>query len=378
MIDVEIVDSVAALAVEWEALAERLRAGPFISPDWVAAHWSSFGNGRLMIVAVRRDRRLGAVLPLARRGNTARSVTNGQTPQFGVLAEDDELTAHALAALATHGVSRLMLSYVDREDPLAGAIRRHAAAHRQLLVERVMLRSPYIELNGTLADYRARRKSSFMADLRRRNRRLGEQGEVRLDVCDGSRELARLLAEGWELEASEWKDRLGTAVVARAETRRFYAEVARHAAAHGRLRLFFLRLDEAPIAFVFALQQGGVLYLIKGGFDPARGRMSPGQLLLERVIEQAFTTGLDRIELLGGDEAYKLAWTDTAHERVLLQSFGRSPVRSMQWAAHAHGRPLALRIGLDRAIRPMRDRSRLASQALRKVGGFHSSEEELH
>ncbi len=370
MIDVEIADSVAPLAAEWDALAERLRAGPFVSPDWVAAHWSCFGSGQLAIVAVRRDRYLGAVLPVARRGNTARSVTNGQTPQFGVLAEDDELTAHALSALTADGVSRLKLSYVDREDPLADAIRRHATAHGQLLVERVMLRSPYIELDGTLTDYRARRKSSFKADLRRRNRRLGEQGEVRLDVRDGSRELGRLLAEGWKPEASAWKARLGTAVAARTETRRFYADVARRAAARGRLRLFFLRLDEAPIAFIFALQQGGVLYLIKGGFDPARGRMSPGQLLLERVIEQTFTTGLDRIELLGGDEAYKLAWTDTAHERVSLQSFGRSPVRSMQWAAYAHGRPLALRIGLDRAVRPMRDRGRVASEALRKLGSF--------
>jgi CelD/BcsL family acetyltransferase involved in cellulose biosynthesis len=370
VIDVEVADSIAPLATEWQALAERLRAGPFVSPDWVAAHWSCFGSGRLAIVAVRRDRRLGAVLPVARRGKTARSVTNGQTPQFGVLAEDDELAAHALTALVAHGVSRLKLSYVDREDPLAAAVRRHAAAHGQLLVERVMLRSPYIELDGTLAAYRARRKSSFKADLRRRHRRLGEQGEVRLDVRDGSQDLARLLAEGWELEASEWKDRLGTAVAARAETRRFYAEVAGRAAARGRLRLFFLRLDEAPIAFIFALQQGGVLYLMKGGFDPARGRMSPGQLLLERIIEQAFSTGLDRIELLGGDEAYKLAWTDTAHERFLLESFGRSPIRSMQWAAHAHGRPLAVRIGLDRAVRPMRDRSRVASEALRRFRGF--------
>jgi CelD/BcsL family acetyltransferase involved in cellulose biosynthesis len=378
VIGVEVANSIAPLAVEWEALAERLHAGPFVSPDWVAAHWSCFGSGRLAIVAVRRGQRLGAVLPVARRGKTARSVTNGQTPQFGVLAEDDELTAHALDALAAHGVSRLELSYVDREDPLARAVRRHAAAHGQLIVERVILRSPYIELDGTLADYRARRKSSLKADLRRRNRRLGEEGEVRLDVRDGSRDLARLLAEGWELEGSGWKDRLGTAVVARTETRRFYAEVARRAAARDRLRLFYLRLDEAPIAFIFALQQGGVLYLVKGGFDPARARMSPGQLLLERVIEQAFTTGLDRIELLGGDEGYKLAWTDAAHERVLLQSFGRSPVRSAQWAAHAHGRPLALRIGLDRAVRPVRDRARVASAALRRFGGFHSSEEELH
>ncbi len=373
MIDVEVLDAVAPLAPEWDALAQRLGAGPFVSPDWIAAHWSAFGAGRLAIVAVRRERRLGAVLALARRGNTARSVTGAQTPGFGVLSEDDELTAQALAALPAQGVSRLTLSYVDRENPLADAVRRYAGARGQLLVERPMLRSPYIELDRTLAEYREGLRSSFKSDIRRRKRRLAEQGEVQFDVRDGSPELEQLLEEGWELEASGWKGRLGTAVAARPETGRFYAEIAHRAASRGRLRLYFLRLDGSPIAFFFALEQGRVLYLIKGGFDPAHGRMSPSQLLLERVIERAFATSLQRIELLGGDEPHKLAWTHTVHERIMLQSFARSPVRSVQWAAQAHGRPLALRIGLDRAVRPLRDRSRIASQSMRRVGGFHNS-----
>jgi CelD/BcsL family acetyltransferase involved in cellulose biosynthesis len=369
VIDVEIVDKVAPLATEWDALVQRLGAGPFNSPDWFDAHWSSFGAGRLAIIAVRRDGRLGAVLPLARRGGTARSVTNAQTPEFGVLAEDDELTVHALAALAAHGVSRLKLSYLDREDPLAGLVRRHALAHRQLLVERVMLRSPYIEVDRPFADYSAQRRSSFRADLRRRNRRLSEQGEVQLDVRDGCQELDRLLAEGWELEASDWKGRQGTAVAARPELRRFYDEIAHRAAARDRLRLYFLRLDGSAIAFIFALAQGGVIYLMKGGFDPSHARMSPGQLLLERVIEHAFASKLRRIELLGGSEQHKLAWTDTVHERVLVQSFARSPLRAVQWAVHAHGRPLALQIGLDRALRPLRDRGRIALETMRRIGG---------
>jgi CelD/BcsL family acetyltransferase involved in cellulose biosynthesis len=378
VIDVEIVDSVAPLAREWDALVERIGAGPFNSPDWIEAHWSSFGEGRLAIVGVRRDGRLGAVLPLARRGGSARSVTNAQTPEFGVLAEDDELTARAVTAVAAEGVSRLTLSYVDRHGPLAAAVRRHAGARERLVVERVMLRSPYIVVDRTLADYLAQRRSSFKADLRRRNRRLAEHGEVRFEVRDGSQERDRLLAEGWELEASDWKGRQGTAVAAHAQTRRFYAEVARRAAARERLRLCFLRLDGAAIAFIFALEQGGVVYLMKGGFDPAHARVSPGQLLLERVIEHAFASGLRRIELLGGSEQHKLAWTDTVHERLLLQSFGRSPVRSLQWAAHAHGRPLALRFGLDRALAPVRDRGRTATQTMRRIVGFDSSGKGLH
>jgi CelD/BcsL family acetyltransferase involved in cellulose biosynthesis len=364
---VELLDGVPPLAVEWEALAQRLRAEPFLGPDWIAAHHSAFGTGRLVVIAVRRGERLGAVLPLAVRGNTARSVTNAHTPVFGVLGEDHELICDALAAVEGRGVTRLSLSYLDREGALADAVRRQAGAGRELIVERVMLRSPYIVLDGNMSDYRAQLGKSFRADLRRRNRRLGEQGEVELDIRDGTHELDRLLAEGWRLETSEWKDRIGTAVAAHPATRQFYTEIADRAARRGRLRLYFLRLDGAPISFMFGLEESGVLYLLKGGFDRAHAHISPGQLLLERVIEHAYAANLRRIELLGDDEPHKLVWASTVRERVSLQKFARSPARSVQWAAHAHGRPLALRIGLDRALRPLRDRGRIASGAVRRI-----------
>jgi hypothetical protein len=57
-----------------------------------------------------------------------------------------------------------------------------------------MLRSPYIELHGTHAEYRARLKRSFRAGPRRRHRRLTVSGEVTIDLADGSGALDALLA----------------------------------------------------------------------------------------------------------------------------------------------------------------------------------------
>jgi CelD/BcsL family acetyltransferase involved in cellulose biosynthesis len=366
VIEVSIAADPAPLVAEWEALAQRLRTSPFLSPDWIAAHRSAFGTGRLMLIVVRRDGALAVVLPLARRGrHTARSVTNAHSPQFGVLSEERSLTMHALRAVADLGVSRLALSYVDSGDPLAFAVRDHARAAGRRLAERVMLRSPYIELAGTHADYRARLKRSFKADLRRRNRRLAESGEARLDIEDGSYALDALLAECWRLERGGWKSAGGTAVADHPATERFYREVAHRAAARDRLHLSFLRLNGRAIAFTFGLQQNGVLYLLKGGFDAAYSRFSPGQLLQERLIEHAYGTGLSRIELLGNDEPYKLHWTDKVHERLSQQCFAPSYARRAQWAIYAHGRPLALRMGVDRVARPLRDRARIAIHAAR-------------
>lgn len=319
-----------------------------------------------MLVVVRRDGALAVVLPLARRGrHTARSVTNAHSPEFGVLSEERSLTVHALRAVAGLGVSRLALSYVDSSDPLALAVRDYACAAGQRLAERVMLRSPYIELAGTHADYCAQLKRSFKADLRRRNRRLAESGEVILDIEDGCCALDALLAECWRLERGGWKSAGGTAVADHPATERFYREVAHRAAARNRLHLSFLRLNGRAIAFTLGLHQNGVLYLLKGGFDLEYRRFSPGQLLQERLIDHAYGTGLSRIELLGNDEPYKLCWTDKVHERLSQQCFAPSYARRAQWAIHAHGRPLALRMGVDRVARPLRNRARIAIHAAR-------------
>jgi CelD/BcsL family acetyltransferase involved in cellulose biosynthesis len=367
VITVELLDDVAPVTAEWDALVNRLGASPFLGPDWIAAHWAAFGAGRLRIVTARRDGQLGAVLALIRHRHAARSVTNEQTPEFGLLAQDDELAGQALTAMTSRGVSRVEFAYVDPEDALARAFYQRARTRRELTAQRVMLRSPYIEIDRTFADYRAGLKSSFRGDLRRRGRRLAERGEVQLDVRDGSEGLDAVLATGWELETSEWKERLGTAVAARASTRNFYTDIARRSAERDRLRLYFLRLDGAPIAFMFGLQQSGALYLLKGGFDRAYAPVSPGQLLVERVIEHAFSARLNRIELLGSDEMHKVLWATGVRERLLLQSFGRSPVRRAQWVAQAYGRPLALRIAGDQVLRPLRDRARVITQTVRKI-----------
>src|SRR4051794_188009 len=58
-------DDVAALAPEWEELAERIGAAPFLWPGWVAA-WLRAWGGRPRIVALREDGELKAVLPMIR------------------------------------------------------------------------------------------------------------------------------------------------------------------------------------------------------------------------------------------------------------------------------------------------------------------------
>jgi CelD/BcsL family acetyltransferase involved in cellulose biosynthesis len=277
-----------------------------------------------------------------------RSATNAHTPAGDVLAEDGA-AVRALAATLYAGRPRAVaLSYLAAEGPSRAAMVDAARAAGYRVTERTMLRAPYLDVAGTHEDYlRARRR--LAADLRRRRRRLAEHGQV-ADAVDGT------LDELLRLEAAGWKGARGTAISARPSTAQFYTNMVDWAAARGTLRIFVRRLDGRAIAAVLGLEEAGVLHLLKGGFDPRFAAFSPGQAVLGEVIAHAFRSGLRRVELGAGTEPYKLVWTRTVQDRVGVVGYAPGPIGGVAWVATARGRPLAERAGLDRMLRPHRDR----------------------
>jgi CelD/BcsL family acetyltransferase involved in cellulose biosynthesis len=207
-------------------------------------------------------------------------------------------------------------------------------------------RSPYIACAPKLEDHERGLSRNLRHDVERRMRRLCDRGAVTIDVTDGGANLARLLDEGFRVEALSWKGAHGTAIASDARTRRFYDAVARWASARGWLRLAFLRLDGRAIAFQFDLEVGRTYYSLKIGYDPAFERYSPGKLLAHAMVARAVSTGLTTYELLGTDEPWKDRWTSTFREYVRLEAHAPSAAGAVSWAVATHGRRLARRMPL--------------------------------
>jgi CelD/BcsL family acetyltransferase involved in cellulose biosynthesis len=182
-----------------------------------------------------------------------------------------------------------------------------------------------------------------LAELRRRRRRLADEGQFSFECTDGTERLDELLEEGFRVEAAGWKGARNSAIMSKVESDRFYRVLARWAADHGWLRLAFLRLDGRPFAFDFCIEHNGVHYLLKTGFDPSYSRFAPGVVLRYEMIARAFSEGLSSYEFLGEDATWKLRWSDTTRQLDALQVFARSPRGLIEWAANAYGRPLARR-----------------------------------
>jgi CelD/BcsL family acetyltransferase involved in cellulose biosynthesis len=340
-VSVEVTRDVAGLAGEWDGLAERVRANPFVRSGWTAAWWQAFGRGSLEIVALRRDGQLAGVLPLRRIAGVIASPTNWHTPVFGPLVEDRAAAASLFDWLLARGPRHVALSFLDTEDLALAALADAAAAHDYRMAVRQRLRSPYLALGTGEGDADRKLTGKRRREIRRRRRLLEDQGELAFEVSAGADGRDELLEEGFRIEALGWKGARGTAIASRAQTRGFYDDVARWAAERGWLRLCFLRLNRRPLAFDLALEHEGHHYLLKTGYDPAYRAASPGVLLRHEAIARAARLGLQTYEFLGQAEATKLEWTDTCRERVLVQTFRRSPAGALDRVISTHGRRIA-------------------------------------
>jgi CelD/BcsL family acetyltransferase involved in cellulose biosynthesis len=339
---IEIHHELDPLAAEWDDLADRVGASPFLRPRWFSAWQRAFGTNSPEVVAVRHKYRLAGVAALERKRLCLRSPTNWHTPAWAPLADSAAALEALCEAMVKRARPRLSLWFLDAgTDELTTCWRAAARCHARVYP---LERSPYVTLDGTWEDYERRLTAKRRSNLRRMWRRLEESGTVELQVLDGRRDLARLLDEGFRVEASGWKGERGSAIDATPETRAFYEDVATWASRRGSLRLAFLRLDGRPLAFDFAIEEADAHALLKTGYDPEFRSFAPGVLLRAKMIQRAFGQSLATYEFLGDMVDWKREWTDSTRERVALEAFTPTPAGVVGWAAWAYARPAVNRL----------------------------------
>jgi len=336
---VELLESPQAIRTEWEELADRTGAPPFLRPGWIEPWQEAFGRGEPAYLVTRRDGRLAGVLPLESRRGTLASTANWHTPLYGPVVEDAEAAADLARGVMAHAGRRADLWFLDPDAPGFSELSDAASDFAYGTIVRSIAKSPYVAVQGSFDEFMAGLDRKFRKDIGRRWRRLEESGGgVRFE--DGSERLEELIDDGLRLEGSGWKSEQGSAIASTPERERFYREVARWAAERGWLRLAFLDAEGSPVAFDFGIESGGVFYVPKGGFDVEHRKLGPGQLLTYASIKRAFELGLRSYELLGQQDEYKRSWTSTVRERLRLQAFPRRPAGSATYVAWRYGRPM--------------------------------------
>ena len=331
------------IAQGWEALAAELRAEVFHRYPFVRLWLDTFAARlRWRILTVHRGGELDAVLPLVEQRATLfgvpvrqlSSASNAHSCRFDLLARAPTAAAEVLIdhLLEDEGWDVLRLCDVP-EGGAAFQLLDAARARGLPIGVWPAAESPYFSLPASAKDFLAALPGKFRGGLKRRQRRLAEQGEVQLSRVDGGEALETALTEGFLLEASGWKGRNGTAILQHPLTHAFYDRLARWAASEGSLALYSLSLDGATIAFHYGLIDRGRYLTLKSAYDEDLRQFGPGQLLTLEAVQDCITRGVTGVDLLGERTAAKMEWTGEVRPHGWLYVFRDSALgRALQAA----------------------------------------------
>lgn len=328
----------AALRSDWERMPPAV-ASPFLSHAWFTAWWEAFGDdGAMRVATCWRDGALAAVLPLQFRAGVLTAMANEHTPRFGAVAVDPEARRRVLEAAMREQSSELHVPAIAVDDPIVEVFPTAARHARRGLHVVELDRSPVVATTGSYEDYHRSTKSRWGAPLERfRRKMIREHGAAFTTVAEPEN-LEGALDRGFAVEASGWKGRAGTAILSSAETTSFYRGLAQRFRAGGHLRISSLEFDRQMVAFDFTLLAGGVLHLLKTGYDEEFRRLAPGLVLRLSVIERCFELGLSAHHLGGAPDEWKEKFATHHLPHALYVSYRRRPPLVVRYGYRRWGR----------------------------------------
>ncbi|NIV15381.1 MAG: GNAT family N-acetyltransferase [Aliifodinibius sp.] len=127
-----------------------------------------------------------------------------------------------------------------------------------------------------------------------------------------------------EVEAANWKGKMGTAIKTHDTLQKFFTELAYLMCKENYLRLFFLKVNGEPIATQYAIEHSNRLWILKIGYDERWGNFSPGTLLMDRVVKYCFDQKLEACEFLGNNDDWLHDWATGVHELVSYKIYPKT------------------------------------------------------
>jgi CelD/BcsL family acetyltransferase involved in cellulose biosynthesis len=328
----------AALAEPWDRLASQSDGSPFSVHRWYSAWWNAFGTDATLRTAVLWDGdELAAAFPGHQSEGELRLLANTQTPVARPLARDLEALKALVAEVAAQADKACLVRLPAQEGATRTLVDGIRGAGR-LTIEEPDQVSPFVAIEGTWEDYRARMKKRWSSADRKGRKMVRDHG-AQLTMVEPPSDLDAQLERGLKVEASGWKGQAGTAILSQPDSERFYRAIAASFHAAGELILSEILFDGECVAFDFCLLRSRSLYLLKTGFDEQYGSLSPGLVLRQETVRRCFELGLETHELLGDDSEWKRRFATGERRHLTLRVMPRTPAGIVSYGYRRRLRP---------------------------------------
>ncbi len=308
----------AQITKDWLRLAESCGDHFLHFPGWYRAELQGRPyDANVFFVAVSRDGELVAVLPFEKQTLKKGRLTVPIVQLFyqNEMGVDDILSKVDLAPLlgaikkALRG-SAGYFALIRWQCVLASG---HATRYCHLAsLIKVTHASKYLAFEQGFDAFWAGYSSKFRKTLTKKIRKAEESGVLRLRCVTDPDELTEAFEVFLALEDSGWKGERGSSIRKQPVKLAYHETLLDTYGCIGKLQINLLYLGDQPLAAHFGIRIGQRLYLLKIGFREDFAAVSPGFIILYKLIEQMSQDGeLTSISFVTGVD-----WIDRWHPRV--------------------------------------------------------------
>ena len=279
----------------------------FVLPVWLKTWWDSFGRSdALYLLSVGHEGRTIGIAPLQRKDNTVRLIGDENVCDHLDFIVAPQKSAKfyriLLKYLKQDGVQRLELESV-RQDSSVMTQLLPMAEKAGCQISNVGNDISYeLSLPGSWDDYLTILSGKERHEIRRKLRRLYEAGQISYRLVDDAFSVKKEMETFLELFRSNRSDKAEFMSDRMVSFFRGLSEALNEAQI---LKLFFLDLDERPVAATMCFNYHSTMYLYNNGYDKRFGSLSPGLLGKVLSIKESIHSGKKTYDFLKGAEVYK-------------------------------------------------------------------------
>ncbi len=292
----------------WRDTSAHLRWGSiFVLPPWLKAWWKTFGTGgELTVFAVWNHDELIGIAPCAAEGNSARLLGSKDVCDYldvvSVPGREKELLAALIDYLRNQGIRHLALQPL-RPDSVAMV---HLPAVIQSANGTIVCRKQDVavrlDLPPSWHDFLSGLSGRQRHEVRRKLRRLREAGHIELRLVSNPQLVEQEIETFLRLFTAVGTDKAHFMTDTMSS---FFRSLARAMALENLLRLFFLDLNDVPVATALCFDYGSTRYLYNSGYNRRFQHLSVGLLCKVLSIQDSIARKQQRYDFLKGAEPYK-------------------------------------------------------------------------
>lgn len=306
---------------DWNRLLQSSpRSSIFMTPEWLASWWHSFGANKELFALVFHDddNNIIALALMYAEQQRFGGLSLRVLRFLGASSGDSDALDFIVAPGYEQACAKAFLDWLTHQKtfdicaletlPENSAIAQHITtlargSNRKLYPEAAP--NFFIDLPATWTDYLQTLAPAFRPLLTRYPRRLHSRYQVSFNRCEDESDLASGLDALFALHQMRWTGRGEPGAFSSAERRDFYLRMAHAFQARGWLEFWLLKLDGEIAAAQFCFRYRDTVYLLQEGFHPKYAAEKVGYALRAHVLQQLIQSGAKRYDFLGGADTYK-------------------------------------------------------------------------